>query len=160
AITQRESKNRVAFYHQWYPNIQIDFHEMGTNATYYLEPTQPIRTWNPIIPEYHYKVMSPLIAKYQVDALDDLGALYWTKEVFDNISPIYGSTYPDILGGVGSTFEVGSSRGLVQESNAGEVSFRSTIRKHLHTGIATVRAAVKIGRASCRERVCVTTHVG
>src|SRR5699024_4552551 len=87
AITQRESKNRVAFYHQWYPNIQIDFHEMGTNATYYLEPTQPIRTWNPIIPEYHYKVMSPLIAKYQVDALDNLGALYWTKEVFDNISP-------------------------------------------------------------------------
>src|SRR5699024_635090 len=143
AITQRESKNRVAFYHQWYPNIQIDFHEMGTNATYYLEPTQPIRTWNPIIPEYHYKVMSPLIAKYQVDALDNLGALYWTKEVFDNISHIYGSTYRYILGGVGSTFEVGSSRGLVQESNAGKVSFRSTIRKHLHTGIATVRAAVR-----------------
>lgn len=142
AITQQESENRIDFYHQWYPNIQIDFHEMGTNSTYYLEPTQPVRTWNPIIPEYHYEVMNPLVAQYQTDALDNLGALYWTKEVFDNISPIYGSTYPDIQGGIGITFEVASSRGLVQESDAGDVTFRSTIRKHLHTGIATVRAGV------------------
>lgn len=143
AITQQESANRIDFYHQWYPNVQIDFHEMGTNSTYYLEPTQPVRTWNPIIPEYHYEEMNPLLAQYHTDALDNLGALYWTKEVFDNISPIYGSTYPDIQGGVGVTFEVGSSRGLVQESDAGEVTFRSTIRKHLHTGIATIRGAVK-----------------
>lgn len=142
AVTQKESENRVDFYHCWYPNVQIDFHEMGTNSTYYLEPTQPVRTWNPIIPEYHYEVMNPLLAEYHTDALDNLGSLYWTKEIFDNISPIYGSTYPDIQGGVGVTFEVGSSRGLVQESNAGEVTFRSTILKHLHTGIATVRAAV------------------
>lgn len=142
AVTQKESENRIDFYHKWYPNVQIDFHEMGTNSTYYLEPTKPVRTWNPIIPDYHYEVMNPLLAEYQTEALDELGALYWTKEVFDNISPIYGSTYPDIQGGVGVTFEVGSSRGLVQESNAGEVTFRSTIRKHLQTGIATVRAAV------------------
>ncbi|MCW9705582.1 M14 family zinc carboxypeptidase [Fodinibius salsisoli] len=142
AITQQESANRIAFFHQWYPNVQIDFHEMGTNSTYYLEPTQPVRTWNPIIPEEQYTVMNPLLAEYQTEALNNLGALYWTKEIFDNISPIYGSTYPDIQGGVGVTFEVGSSRGLVQESDAGNVTFGSTIRKHLHTGIATVRAAV------------------
>lgn len=142
AVTQQESKNRVDFYHRWYPNVQIDFHEMGTNSTYYLEPTKPVRTWNPILPEYHYEVMNPLIAEYQTAALDELGELYWTKEIYDNISPIYGSTYPDMLGGVGSTFEVGSSRGLVQESTSGRVTFRSTIRRHLATGLATVRAAV------------------
>ncbi|REL25042.1 hypothetical protein DYD21_16140 [Rhodohalobacter sp. SW132] len=142
AVTQQESQNRVDFYQQWFPNIQIDFHEMGTNSTYYLEPTQPERTWNPIIPEYRYEYLSPLISGYQTDALDELGALYWTKEVFDNISPIYGSTYPDILGGVGITFEVGSSRGLVQESVSGDVTFESTIKQHLYTGIATVRAGV------------------
>ncbi len=142
AVTQQESENRVDFYHRWYPNVQIDFHEMGTNSTYYLEPTKPVRTWNPIIPDYQYEVMNPLIAQYQTEALDELGSLYWTKEIFDNISPIYGSTYPDMLGGVGSTFEVGSSRGLVQESSSGKVTFRSTIRRHLTTGIATVRAAV------------------
>lgn len=143
AITQQESENRVLFFQKWYPNIQIDFHEMGTNSTYYLEPTQPERTWNPIVPEYRYEVLGPLISGYQVDGLNELGALYWTKEVFDNISPIYGSTYPDILGGIGITFEVGSSRGLVQESVSGDVTFESTIRKHLYTGIATVRAGVE-----------------
>ena len=143
ALTQRESRNRIDFYHKWYPNIQIDFHEMGTNSTYFLEPTKPVRTWNPVIPDYHYEVMNPLITQYQTEALDELGTLYWTKEVFDNISPIYGGTYPDMLGGIGSTFEVGSSRGLVQESESGKVTFRSTIRKHLVNGIATVRAAVE-----------------
>lgn len=142
AVTQQESENRLDFYHQWYPNVQIDFHEMGTNSSYYLEPTKPVRTWNPIIPDYHYEVLNPLLAQYQTKALDEIGSLYWTKEIFDNISPIYGSTYPDIQGGVGITFEVGSSRGLVQDSPSGEVTFRSTIRKHLVTGIATVRAAV------------------
>ncbi|MFH5885399.1 M14 family zinc carboxypeptidase [Halalkalibaculum sp. DA3122] len=142
AVTQKESEHRLDFYHKWYPNVQIDFHEMGTNSTYYLEPTKPVRTWNPIVPDYHYEVLNPLLAQYQTEALDEIGSLYWTKEVFDNISPIYGSTYPDIQGGVGITFEVGSSRGLVQESTSGEVTFRSTIRKHLVTGIATVRAAV------------------
>lgn len=76
AITQQESANRVAFYQKWYPNIQIDFHEMGTNSTYYLEPTQPKRTWNPIVPEYHYEVLNPLLAEYHTDALNELGALY------------------------------------------------------------------------------------
>lgn len=142
AVTQQESKNRLDFYHRWYPNVQIDFHEMGTNGTYYLEPTKPVRTWNPVIPDYQYEVLNPLLAEYQTEALDEVGSLYWTKEVFDNISPIYGSTYPDIQGGVGVTFEVGSSRGLVQESNSRDVTLRSTIRKHLRTGIATVRAAV------------------
>ncbi len=141
--TQQESRNRLDFYHRWYPNVQIDFHEMGTNSTYYLEPTKPERTWNPIVPEEQYEVLNPLLAEYQTEALDEIGAFYWTKEVFDNISPIYGSTYPDIQGGVGVTFEVGSSRGLIQESNAGDVTFRSTIRRHLVTGIATVRAAVE-----------------
>lgn len=142
AATQQESVNRVNFFQKWYPNIQIDFHEMGTNSTYYLEPTQPERTWNPVVPEYRYDVLGPLISKYQSDALEELGSLYWTKEVFDNISPIYGSTYPDILGGVGITFEVGSSRGIVQESVTGDVTFESTIRKHLFTGLATVKAGV------------------
>ncbi|MDZ7771245.1 MAG: M14 family zinc carboxypeptidase [Balneolaceae bacterium] len=143
ALTQRESRNRMDFYHQWYPHLQIDFHEMGTGSSYFLEPTKPVRTWNPVLPDYHYEVMNPLIAQYQTDALDGLGALYWTKEVYDNIAPIYGATYPDMWGGVGSTFEVGSSRGLVQESDGGKVTFRSTIRRHLATGIATVRAAVE-----------------
>jgi hypothetical protein len=141
SATQIESQNRLAFFHQWYPNVHIDFHEMGSNSTYYFEPS-PKRTQSPIVPQASYDFNATL-AKYHAAALDKIGSLYFTKEQFDNLSPIYGSTYPDFFGAVGITFEQGSSRGLVQETETGEITFPFTIRNHVTTGIATVNAAVE-----------------
>lgn len=31
-----ESQGRLKWYHDWYPNVVTDFHEMGTNSTYFL----------------------------------------------------------------------------------------------------------------------------
>ncbi|UOQ71210.1 zinc carboxypeptidase [Hymenobacter cellulosilyticus] len=143
ALTQPESRARMAFFHEWYPNVMIDFHEMGTNGTYYFEPSKPFSTENDLIPRATYEVLNVHLAKYFAKALDNLGSLYWTKEQFDNLSPIYGSTYPDFQGGVGITFEVGSSRGLAQEGTNGVVTFPFTIRNHVATGLATVRGAVE-----------------
>lgn len=140
SAAQVESRNRLAFFHQWYPNVHIDFHEMGTNSTYYFEPT-PEGHESPVLPKSSYD-FNDTLAKYHVQALDKIGSLYFTKEAFDNLSPIYGSTYPDFFGAVGVTFEQGSSRGLVQESETGLVTFPFTIRNHVATGIATVRGAV------------------
>ncbi|SDY80330.1 M14 family zinc carboxypeptidase [Hymenobacter psychrophilus] len=143
SLTQPESRARMAFFHEWYPNVMIDFHEMGTNSTYYFEPSKPFSTENALIPRATYEVLNVHLAKYFVRALDNLGSLYWTKEQFDNLSPIYGSTYPDFQGGVGVTFEVGSSRGLAQEGSNGVVTFPFTIRNHVATGLATVKGAVE-----------------
>lgn len=142
AAAHVETKNRLAYYHQWYPNVVIDFHEMGTNSTYYFEPSKPFGSESAIVPRATYEVLNVRLAKYHAEALNSVGALYWTKEVFDNLSPIYGSTYPDFQGGVGITFEVGSSRGLAQESTQGIITFPFTIRSHVLTGLATVRGAV------------------
>jgi hypothetical protein len=143
ALVHPESRARMAFYHEWYPNVLIDFHEMGTNGTYYFEPSKPHSTENDLVPRSTYEVLNVHLAKYFAGALDQLGSLYWTKEQFDNLSPIYGSTYPDFQGGVGITFEVGSSRGLAQEGSNGVVKFPFTIRNHVATGLATVRGAVE-----------------
>jgi hypothetical protein len=141
SATQVESQNRLAFFHQWYPNVHIDFHEMGGNSTYYFEPS-PKRTQSPIIPQASYDFNTTL-AKYHADALDKIGSLYFTKEQFDNLSPIYGSTYPDFFGAVGVTFEQGSSRGLATETETGTITFPFTIRNHFLTGLATVKGAVE-----------------
>ncbi|GAB4030966.1 M14 family zinc carboxypeptidase [Spirosoma jeollabukense] len=138
-----ESRNRMVFHRDWYPNVMIDFHEMGTSSTYYFEPSKPYSTENDLIPRATYDVLNVHLAKYFAKALDNLGSLYWTKEQFDNLSPIYGSTYPDFTGGVGVTFEVGSSRGLAQEGSNGVVTFPFTIRNHLATGLAAVKGAVE-----------------
>ncbi|MDQ3534060.1 MAG: hypothetical protein M3421_00360 [Bacteroidota bacterium] len=80
-----ESKNRMAFFHKWLPNIYIDFHEMGTNATYFFEPTKTNSSENRLIPRNNYDGLNNLMARYHAAALDELGSLYFTKEQFDNI---------------------------------------------------------------------------
>ncbi|MBN8784046.1 MAG: hypothetical protein J0G98_13370 [Terrimonas ferruginea] len=140
SATQIESQNRLKFFHRWYPNVHIDFHEMGANSTYYFEPS-PKRTQSPIVPQASYDFNTTL-ARYHADALDKIGSLYFTKEQFDNLSPIYGSTYPDFFGAVGVTFEQASSRGLLTETETGLLSFAFTIRNQFLTGLATVRGAV------------------
>lgn len=138
-----ESQNRIEFYHKWYPNVCTDYHEMGTNGTNFFEPTKPYGSENPVVPRENYDKLNPLFEKYFVEALDEIGSLYWAKEVFDNSYPGYGSTYPDIHGGLGLVFEQASSRGHVQQSDTRIVTFPFTIRNHVRTSLATVKASVE-----------------
>ncbi len=140
ALTQQDTRPKIAYFHQWYPNVQIDFHEMGKDSTYYFEPS-PASMHSPLLPAASYE-FNKTLAKYHAQALDALGSLYYTGENFDNFSPVYGSTYPDFHGAVGVTVEQASSRGRVQESVNGLLTFPFTIRNQVATGLGTVRGAV------------------
>ena len=140
ALTQQDTRPKIAYFHQWYPNVQIDFHEMGKDSTYYFEPS-PASMHSPLIPASSYD-FNKTLARYHAQSLDALGSLYYTGENFDNFSPVYGSTYPDFHGAVGVTVEQASSRGRVQESVNGLLTFGFTIRNQVATGLGTVRGAV------------------
>ena len=140
ALTQQDTRPKIAYFHQWYPNVQIDFHEMGKDSTYYFEPS-PASMHSPLLPASSY-AFNKTLAKYHAQALDALGSLYYTGENFDNFSPVYGSTYPDFHGAVGVTVEQASSRGRVQESVNGLLTFPFTIRNQVATGLGTLRGAV------------------
>jgi len=140
ALTQGDSLPKIEAFHQWYPNVQIDFHEMGKDNTYYFEPS-PASMHSPLIPAASY-AFNETLAKYHAQALDALGSLYYTGENYDNFSPVYGSTYPDFHGAVGVTVEQASSRGRVQESANGLLTFPFTVRNQVATGLGTVRGAV------------------
>ncbi|NVJ85324.1 MAG: zinc carboxypeptidase [Algoriphagus sp.] len=141
-LAHPESQVKVEWYHQWYPNVTTDFHEMGTNSTYFFEPTKPYGSENPVVPRKNYDDINPLFAKYFAKYMDEIGSLYWTKEVFDNSYPGYGSTYPDIHGGLGLVFETASSRGHLQASQRGDISFAFTIRNHVVNSLATLEASI------------------
>jgi hypothetical protein len=141
-LAHPESQVKIAWYHQWYPNVTTDFHEMGTNSTYFFEPTKPYGSENPVVPRKNYDDINPRFAKYFAKYMDEIGSLYWTKEVFDNSYPGYGSTYPDIHGGLGLVFETASSRGHLQASQRGDISFAFTIRNHVVNSLATMEAAL------------------
>ena len=142
-LSQIESRNRMAFYHRWLPNVATDYHEMGSNATYFFEPTEPLGSENPLVPRRNYDELNNLFADYYEKALNEVGSLYYTRESFDNSYPGYGSTYPDMQGGLGILFEQASSRGHVQRTSTEDITFAFTVRNQTRTGIATVRAAVE-----------------
>ena len=45
-----ESQARIKTFRKWMPNVLCDFHEMGTNSTYFFQPGEPSRI-NPLTPD-------------------------------------------------------------------------------------------------------------
>ena len=133
-----ESQARIKSFHKWKPNILTDHHEMGTNATFFFQPGIPSRT-HPLTPQMNQELTRE-IGNYHAAALDKIGSLYYSEESFDDFYYGKGSTFPDINGAIGILFEQASSRGHLQNSDNGLVSFPFTIRNQLTTGLSTLRA--------------------
>ena len=134
-----ESRARIKSFHKWLPNILTDHHEMGTNSTFFFQPGIPSRT-HPLTPKLNQELTKG-IAQFHAKALDKIGSLYYTEESFDDFYYGKGSTFPDINGGIGILFEQGSSRGHVQESANGILTFPFTIRNQLTATLSTLEAA-------------------
>lgn len=138
-----ESRAKLNWFHSWYPNVVTDFHEMGTNSTYFFEPMKANASKDPIMPRENYTTLNDTFAKYFKEDLDRIGSFYFTKEVFDGTYPGYGSSYPDLQGGLALLFEQASSRGHAQDTEMGKVTFPFTIRNQYTSGLSTIRASIE-----------------
>lgn len=134
-----ESRNRLRKFHEWKPNILTDHHEMGSNSTFFFQPGVPSRV-NPLTPEKNQELTNR-IATFHAEFLDRIGSFYYTKEGYDDFYYGKGSTYPDINGAVGILFEQASSRGHLQQTSNGLLSFPFTIRNQFITTLSTLEAA-------------------
>lgn len=139
-LVHPESRGRIKLFHEWHPNVLTDHHEMGTNSTFFFQPGIPSSN-NPNTPAQNF-VLTEEIAKYHAKALDSIGSLYFTKANFDDYYYGKGSTYPDALGCIGILFEQASSRGHLQESVNGPLSFPFTIRNQVTTSLSTQKAVL------------------
>ncbi|MDV6315227.1 M14 family metallopeptidase [Idiomarina sp. HP20-50] len=131
-----ESRARIANFQKWKPNVLTDYHEMGTNSTFFFQPGIPSRK-NPLTPDENVR-LTEILAVEHADSLNDIGSLYYTEESFDDFYYGKGSTYPDIQGAVGILFEQASSRGHLQDSVNGEVSFPFTIRNQFVASLSAI----------------------
>ena len=134
-----ESNFKIQTYTEWLPNIMTDHHEMGTNSSFFFQPGIPERK-NPLISDLNQDLTRE-IATYHEEALNEIGSLYYSEESFDDFYFGKGSTYPDANGGIGILFEQGSSRGHIQESVNGIITFPFTIKNQLATAFSTLKAA-------------------
>lgn len=140
-LAQKETKNRLPYFHRYQPHVLSDFHEMGANSSYFFQPGIPTRT-HPLTPESNTK-LTRLLATYHGAALDTENRLYYSEESFDDFYYGKGSTYPDINGGIGILFEQASSRGFQQESINGLLTFEYGIKNHVLTSLSTIEGAWK-----------------
>ncbi|GAB5500741.1 MAG: M14 family metallopeptidase [Pseudohongiellaceae bacterium] len=136
-----EPQGWVASFHEWRPNITVDYHEMGSASTYYFHPGAPERTF-PYIPEESMDLLDR-VADRARSWLDSEQRLYFNEEGFDNYYIGKGSTYPHMHGSMGMLFEQASSEGLLDTPN-GVLSFRDNIRTHYRTSLEMIRAGIEM----------------
>lgn len=138
-VTQPEPRAWMRKWHEWRPNLTVDYHEMGSSKTYYFHPGVATRT-NPLVPAEAERLMAET-AKTSEAVLDAEGRLYYHGEDFDNFYVGKGSTFPLINGGVGILYEAASAVGREIDTANGLRTYRENIRKHFRTSIASIVAA-------------------
>lgn len=140
-LSQKESRNRLAYFHQYQPHVLGDFHEMGANSSYFFQPGIPTRT-HPLTPSRNTE-LTQIVATFHASALDQENRLYYSQESFDDFYYGKGSTYPDIHGGIGILFEQASSRGFQQDTINGLLTFEYGVKNHVLTSLSTIKGAWK-----------------
>ena len=141
-LTQPEPRAWMKKWHEWRPNLTVDYHEMGSDRTYYFHPGVAVRT-NPLIPERAEELLAATVRNSE-DFLSSEGRLFFHGETFDNFYIGKGSTFPLVNGGVGVLYEAGAARGRELETPNGLRTFRENIRKHYRTSVASIEAAVNL----------------
>ncbi len=154
-LVHPESRSRIGAYYAWRPNLLTDHHEMGTNATFFFQPGISSRN-NPLTPPAVGELTARL-ARFHAEALDRIGALYYTKESFDDFYIGKGSSYPDITGGIGILFEQASSRGHAQDAPGGILTFPFAIRNQVTSSLSSVRGAVAMRSDLLRHQRTMAT---
>ncbi|MGV8093338.1 MAG: M14 family zinc carboxypeptidase [Mangrovibacterium sp.] len=141
-IEQPESASRIRKLQEWKPNILIDEHEQGTNATFHFSPGEPNRV-NPLISAEN-QALTQKLADHYAKAYDEIGTFYFSAERYDDYYIGRGPTFLDLNGGVSLLFEQASVRGFVQESDNGVLTFPFAIRNQFVGSITTVKTAADL----------------
>ena len=151
--TQQESRARVAAYRAWEPQVYVDFHEMGSESSYFFPPAA-----DPVHPQIDRRLVAWLetFGRGNAEAFDRQGWIYFKGENYDLFYPGYGDSYPSLRGAVGMTYEMagGGRGGLALNLADGSVlTLADRVARHLTTSLATVRTASRNARRLLEDYV-------
>ena len=141
AMTQPETKGRAKVMLEWYPQVNVDLHEMGGNSSYYFAP--PAAPINPYITDAQQKAFE-IFGRANATEFDRRGFPYFVREVYDSFYPGYGESWPIFHGSVGMTYEQASARGLAfQREDDAILTYRQGVLQHFTAAITTAVTAAK-----------------
>lgn len=141
--SQKETQARVAAYREWYPQVFVDFHEMGTNSTYFFPPdAKPINANLPKAVEDWLDVFG----RANAAEFSRRGWPFFVAEQYDLFYPGYGDSWPALHGAIGMTYEMaggGRAGSRVKREDGTVLSLADRALRHYTTGITTVRTAAE-----------------
>lgn len=151
--SQQETRSRIAAYRSWEPQVYVDFHEMGSDSSYFFPPAA-----EPIHPQIDRRVVSWLetFGRGNAEVFDKLGWVYFKGESYDLFYPGYGDSYPSLRGAVGMTYEMagGGRGGLALALPDGTMlTLADRVARHLTTSMTTLRTASANGRKLLEDYV-------
>jgi hypothetical protein len=148
-MTQAESQQRVKAIVDWMPQVAPDFHEMGTNSTYYFPP--PMKPHNHLFTEVTSKWWE-IFGQANAKAFDEFGWNYYTRESFDYFYPGYGGSLPTYLGGIAMTYEQASARSRNALRNDGTIlTLKEATHHHFITSMATLLTSAERKEEKLRD---------
>ena len=139
--TQVESKQRLAIYQRWMPQIHVDFHEQYPDDPYYFAPAAA--PFHSHITDWQSQLQTDIGINH-TKYFDEAGWLYFTREIFDLLYPSYGDTYPTFNGAIGMTYEQAghSPAGRAIEQEHGDtLTLADRIAHHTATALSTIETA-------------------
>jgi len=144
--SQQETRDRIAAYRAWEPQVYVDFHEMSSESSYFFPPAA-----DPVHPQIDRRIISWLdtFGRANAEAFDRQGWIYFKGENYDLFYPGYGDSYPSLRGAVGMTYEMagGGRGGLALNLADGSVlTLADRVARHVTTSLTTVRTASRNAR--------------
>lgn len=144
--SQPETRQRLAAYRRWEPQVFVDFHEMGSDSSYFFPPAA-----DPIHPQIDRRIIAWLdtFGRANAEAFDRYGWIYFKSENFDLFYPGYGDSYPGLRGAVGMTYEMaggGRAGQALTLADGSTLTLADRVARHLTTALTTVKTAADNGR--------------
>ncbi len=125
----------------WDPQLMVDSHEMGGDASYLFSP--PRHPFNPHLPPSHSRWNDEFAAD-QARGLDDRGYAYYTREWNEEFFPGYGSSWASYRGAVGILYEMSSTEGTLVRQRAGTTrTYAQAVEHQVTSSVANLTTLVE-----------------
>nr|MEE4267914.1 M14 family zinc carboxypeptidase [Candidatus Krumholzibacteria bacterium] len=135
SMTQPESE-RARLIARWVPQILVDSHEMGANATYLFPP--PRHPFNPHLPA-NTSQWELTFSDDQAAALDEKGFPYYSGEWNEEFFPGYGSSWSSYHGTIGILYEMSRTSGTLVQKRGGTMrTFAEAITHQFTSSVANL----------------------
>ena len=130
---------------EWMPQLVLDCHEMGANATYLFTP--PRHPFNPHLPPSTLE-WQEAFSDDQAVALDERGFPYFIGEWNEEFFPGYGSSWAMYHGAIGILYEMSRTAGTLVRKRGGTVrTFAEAVEHQVASSVANLESLATNAKA-------------